>query len=356
MKLSVFAIAMAALAGSSTASGLERRIVGGSAIPAKDADAYSFVTNIVVKSGDRLTACTGALLSPTTILTTAFCVADPVSNKALQLSSVAVGQGDLSAVLGKEGDAGISDVVDAGYANPQTISVHPGYNSIAYADNIAILTLPRPLANVSSSAASAKLIKKPSASESTAYTAIGWGVVTGDPNPYPAQVQQAPMAVGGKAACTDVWESYANLTNSLCVVPAKKLANVCAGDGLLVKMADDNKSVGLVGMLNLVASKDNKPADTCTEEGVADFFTTFNNYVGWLTQVTPLQESDFVSTAKFTYQKVSLNDDDDQSSDDESSSDEDSLDEVDEDGAAAGLGSLAASAATLAAAALGFLF
>ncbi|KAJ2389286.1 hypothetical protein H4S02_002442, partial [Coemansia sp. RSA 2611] len=77
-------------------------------------------------------------------------------------------------------------------------------------------------------------------------------------------------------------------------------SNVCGSDALLIKTAAD-KSVGLAGLLNIVAAKGDVPTSQCDEEGAADYFTTFANYVSWMTQITPLKQSDFVSSATYDY-------------------------------------------------------
>ncbi|KAJ2778902.1 hypothetical protein H4R18_004330 [Coemansia javaensis] len=305
MKLATVVLAAMAAAGSG-AMGLEKRIVGGSAVSdSAAAGQYAFVTNIIVNGRDGAAACTGALISSTVVLTSASCVADPVSNKPLVVSRIAVGRGNLAALLGGSsggGDADLSKAEAAGYVSPQSIAVHPGYDSVAHSDNIAVLTLPRALANSTGDGAVAKLITKPSTAAKAAYTAVGWGTTSAsDASAYPSHLQRVQLTVGANSTCTDIWAPYASLTNTLCLVPAKSSANVCSGDGLLVKQASDKKSVGLAGILNMVAAKKDVPAEKCTEDGVADFFTTFGNYLGWLTQVTPLNETDFVATASFSY-------------------------------------------------------
>ncbi|KAJ2355216.1 hypothetical protein GGF43_002815 [Coemansia sp. RSA 2618] len=349
---------MLATAGSG-AFALEKRIVGGSAA---SSSAFSFVTNIFIDGASGMSVCTGALISPTVIITSAYCVADPVSNKALAANRIAVGQGKVSGILGSgsSSKAKLTDVLAAGYAIPQTVAVHPGYNSIAYSDNIAVLVLEKPLANATSASTGVKLIKKPSMVTNAAYTAVGWGSTSDDGDSYPSQLQQTTLAVGRKATCSDIWSPYTNLTNSLCVAPTKASSNVCSGDGLLIKVATD-QSVGLAGILNLVATESDVPATTCTEEGAVDFFTTFGNYLAWLTQITPLKESDFVSTASFSYNTVGTNAGDESSSDSaselDSLSDEDSLDSVDSEtsGAARSL-KFAAPLAAMASVAFGALF
>ncbi|KAJ1857598.1 hypothetical protein GGH12_000782 [Coemansia sp. RSA 1822] len=328
MKFSAVALALAT-AGSGV-YGLEKRIVGGSAV---SSSAFSFVTNIVIDGDSSTLVCTGALISPTVVITSAYCVADPISNKALASNRIAVGQGKISSILGSASSKiELTKVLAAGYAIPQTVNVHPGYNSIAYSDNVAVLVLEKPLVNATSANVGAKIIKKPSTTANAAYTAVGWGATSNDGASYPNQLQQTTLAVGSKSVCSDIWAPYTNLTNSLCLAPTKPSSNVCSGDGLLVKVATD-QSVGLAGILNLVATEDDVPAVKCTEEGAVDFFTTFSNYIAWLTQITPLKESDFVSTASFSYDSADIDADDQSSSDSESDSDsfsdENSLDDVD---------------------------
>ncbi|KAJ1728883.1 hypothetical protein LPJ61_003800 [Coemansia biformis] len=350
------AVLAAVATASSGALGLEKRVVGGSAVSAAAASSsYSFVTNIIVNGKDGASACTGALLAPTVVLTSASCVADPVSNIALVASRIVVGQGNLASMLGGSsgGDADLSKAAARGYVYPQSIFVHPGYSSVAHSDNIAVLILPHALANATD--ANVKLIKKPDDSEKAAYTAVGWGTTSADDvYAYPSQIQQVRLAVGSKSTCTDIWAPYTNLTNSLCLVPAKSSSNVCDGDGLLVKVASD-KTVGLAGILNMVAAKKDVPAEKCTDSGAVDFFTTLDNYVGWLTQVTPLKESSLVSTASFSYDSSSTDDVDEASS---SASDSDGLDDVEssKSGVARRSISLGVSAAAFALAAAGSMF
>ncbi|KAJ1822350.1 hypothetical protein LPJ56_000837 [Coemansia sp. RSA 2599] len=334
MKLSTIAFATVAAAGSGAYGLLEKRVVGGSSA---SSGGYSFVANIVVGSSDRSAgACTGALISPTVVVTSAGCVADSVSNKAVSVNTVIVGQGSANSVLGNSTVSLSEAVAKNKYVFAKEIHVHPGYNSIAHTDNIAVVVLTQPLASADQAA---KVISKPGSAAKTAYTAVGWGSTAaqagGDnypsAGPFAAQLQQVQLGVGSKSACSDIWDSYANLTNSLCLTPVKSSANVCNGDGLLVKTASD-KSVAIAGLLNIVGDSDDLPAETCTSSSAADFFTTFTNYIGWITQVTSLKESDFVSRATFTYDAVSddegdaegsLADDEDEHSGSHSSDDDD---------------------------------
>ncbi|KAJ2846911.1 hypothetical protein IWW36_004121 [Coemansia brasiliensis] len=326
MKISTLALTTLGITAGS-AFGLEKRIVGGSAVSSSLADSFSFVTNILVDNESSTTACTGALISPTVVITSASCVADPISNKALASNRIAVGQGKLSSLLKNTGDKILlTKALSAGYTLPQTVSVHPGYNSIAHSDNIAVLILQQPLANATT--AGVKLIEKPGSFANTAYTAVGWGVSSEDETAYPSELQQINLGVASKSMCSNIWAPYTNLTNSLCLAPTKESSNLCNGDGLLIKFADNN-SVGLAGILNMIATEDDVPASKCVESGAVDFFTTFGNYLAWLTQITPLKETNFVSTASFTYENASNADDEESSSESESASDDESLDEVD---------------------------
>ncbi|KAJ2715115.1 hypothetical protein H4R19_001380 [Coemansia spiralis] len=348
--------ATAVLAAVVTAGGgalaLEKRITGGSSISeSAAAGPYSFVTNIIVNGRDGAAACTGALLAPTVVLTSASCVADPVSNKALVASRIVVGQGNLASMLngGSGNDADLTLAAARGYIYPQSIFVHPGYSSVAHSDNIAVLTLPYALANATD--ASVKVIAKPDTAENAAYAAVGWGSTTSDGiSEYPSHVQQVRLAVASNSTCSEIWAPYSNLANSLCLKPIKSSSNVCAGDGLLIKVASD-KTVALAGVLNMVAAKRNVPADRCNDSGVVDFFTTLNNYLAWLTQVTPLKESEITSKGSFSYDSASADDLDEGS---ESASKHDGLDDVESSpsGAAARHSVLAASAAAFALAVL----
>ncbi|KAJ2374933.1 hypothetical protein IW150_002828 [Coemansia sp. RSA 2607] len=326
MKLSTIALATVATAGSGALGLLEKRVVGGSAVASSD---YSFVTNIIVSSsgsGKDTSVCTGALISPNTVITSAACVADTVSDKAVAVNTVIVGQGVQSTVVGNATVSLAQAVAQSGYVYAKEIHVHPGYNSIAYTDNVAVVVLSQPLG---SAASVAKLISKPNATAKTAYTAVGWGSTNAEAGglstpataSFASKLQQVQLSVGTKAACTDVWASYANLTNSLCLTPVKTSANVCNGDGLLVKQAND-KSMGIAGLLNIVAVKGDVPAETCNNIGATDFFTTFANYVSWITQITPLKSSDFVSSASFSYGAASSSDDSDAASEEGSLSDD----------------------------------
>ncbi|KAI8320866.1 hypothetical protein GQ54DRAFT_305210 [Martensiomyces pterosporus] len=115
-----------------------------------------------------------------------------------------------------------------------------------------------------------------------------------------AQASQAIRRAG--AAClstkSGVWD---NLKAGVCAVVLE--ANV--GDGDLVH-AGWVLTIGGAAELDLVAGAvDDFTSAQCTATGVFDFFTTFANYIGWLTQATPLKESDFLSTATFTYDTAS---------------------------------------------------
>ncbi|KAI8318306.1 hypothetical protein GQ54DRAFT_314625 [Martensiomyces pterosporus] len=90
----------------------------------------------------------------------------------------------------------------------------------------------------------------------------------------------------------------------MCLAPVSKSTNVCNGGCLLAKTGSDN-TVGLVGLLNIVAINDDFASAQCTTRKGFDFFTTFCRYIGLLTQATPLKRSDFLSTATFTYDTAS---------------------------------------------------
>ncbi|KAJ1963598.1 hypothetical protein GGI12_001955 [Dipsacomyces acuminosporus] len=303
MKLSVLALAALTTAGSGAAV-FDKRIVGGSSA---SASSFPFAANVITAGSKGPNVCTAAFVSPTVLLTSAACVADSVSNKALAANKIVVGQGSPSDALDKAGKGSGADIskLIGDYAYPKTVTVHPGYNSIAGSDNIAILILAQPLGNSTSDSFGAKIIDKPETKADTLYTAIGYGSTSASSSSaYPSELQQVSLKVGEKSACGKVWASYGNLTNSVCLSPVKSSANVCNGDGLLVK-ADSKNNVGLVGLLNIVANKDDFTNTKCTATGVYDYFTTLGNYIGWLTQAAPLKESDFISTASFSYDTAS---------------------------------------------------
>ncbi|KAJ2803889.1 hypothetical protein H4R20_002710 [Coemansia guatemalensis] len=359
MKLLTIALATIATAGSGVL-GLDKQVVGEAVVADSESNSYSFATSIIVDRTGGASVCSGALISPTVVLTSAKCVADPVSNKALPASKVIVGQGKVADVLSSD-SIDLTKAASAGYAFPQAITVHPGYNSIAFTDNIAVLTLSQPLANATGTNANVKLIIKPKASANTAYRGTGWGpYVSQGKTSYPEQAQETSLAVGDNSTCSDIWPPYASLTNSLCLVPTKSSSNVCDDNGLLVHAAED-KSIGLAGILNIVATEDDVPTDKCTDEGVVDFFTTFDNYIGWLTQVTPLKQKDFVSTATFSYSSAATDSDQESESDSSlashsSDSDDESSDDVDTSTANPSFSSSSLLAAAAAVAAFSVLF
>ncbi|KAJ2492805.1 hypothetical protein IWW37_001103 [Coemansia sp. RSA 2050] len=292
MKVSTIALAAVATA-SGGALGFEKYVLAGSSA----AGTTSFVNYVISQpvQGKSAVVCTGAFISPTVLVTSAKCVTDAVSNKALAIANVLVGQGNPAEAVVNITTNGVIDpqkVAGSGYVNPVTIFSHPGYNSIAFTDNIAVLTLAQPMAN----ATSTKLIVSPSVNTGAAYTALGLSTSTSTPSP----LQQVSLKVGNNATCSGIWAPYAKLTNSLCLTPVKAASNVCGSDALLIKTAAD-KSVGLAGLLNIVAAKGDVPTSNCDEDGATDYFTTFANYVSWMTQITPLKQSDFVSSATYDY-------------------------------------------------------
>ncbi|KAJ2071876.1 hypothetical protein GGH13_003069 [Coemansia sp. S155-1] len=297
MKVSTIALAAVATA-SGGALGFEKYVLAGSSA----AGSTSFVNYVISQpvQGKGAVVCTGAFLSPTVLVTSAKCVTDSISNKALAVGNILVGQGNPAETLKNITTNGAIDpqkVAGSGYVSPLAVFSHPGYNSIAYTDNIAVLTLAQPMAD----ATSTKLIVNPSANTGAAYTALGLSLSTSTPSGNaPSALQQVSLRVGNNATCSGIWAPYAKLTNSLCLTPAKAASNVCGSDALLIKTAAD-KSVGLAGLLNIVAAKGDVPTAQCDVEGATDYFTTFANYVAWMTQITSLKQSDFVSSATYDY-------------------------------------------------------
>ncbi|KAJ2657087.1 hypothetical protein IWW48_004684 [Coemansia sp. RSA 1200] len=315
--LSIALIAAATTGGSivgvaQASSGLERRIVGGSAVGSSSAAEYSFVANILATTdGKSAYACTGALIAPNVVLVAASCVANSLGSKALETSQVVVGQGSTNpaaglALVAKGGKSvDMTKALSSGYVAPQSVTLHPGFNSIAFTDNIAVLVLAQPL--TTQTTAGAKLIVKPSATTGATYAAVGWGVASAtNATAYAQTLRQLPLTVADKDACTEIWAPYDNLTNSLCLQPTDSAkANVCTGDGLLVKTSSTGGSVAVAGLLNIVAAEGEVPAYQCAgSSGKVDFFTTFANYVSWLTEVAPLDKAAFVSTDSFDYHNV----------------------------------------------------
>ncbi|KAJ2825216.1 hypothetical protein FBU31_003777, partial [Coemansia sp. 'formosensis'] len=181
MKVSTIALAAVATA-SGGALGFEKYVLAGSSA----AGSTSFVGYVISQpvQGQNAVICTGAFLSPTVLVTSAKCVADSLSNKALANANILIGQGNPADTIKNITTNGAIDpakVAGSGYVNPQAVFPHPGYNSIAYTDNIAVLTLAQPMAN----AASAKLIVNPSSSAGAAYTALGLSPSTSTANDNP---------------------------------------------------------------------------------------------------------------------------------------------------------------------------
>ncbi|KAI8319165.1 trypsin-like serine protease [Martensiomyces pterosporus] len=268
-----------------------KRIIGGG-----DAS-YSFTASILKTDGKTGGVCTGAFISDTVLLVSATCVSDISNDKALPAASLLVGRssdigGALQAINNGTSLASIAGNSAGSLVVPTQVLLHPGYNSRAHADNVAMLFLGQPIKS-----ASPVLIQKKLPSEGARLTATGYGASSSASDAQPAKnLKKALVQVGKSSECTDAWASFKNAKNIVCVQPVSgKDGNACSGDGLLIQ--EDSNNVALLGVLNLYASKDNADSAQCDDKGVFNYYTAVENYLAWITQKSPLTEDKIVSNA-----------------------------------------------------------
>ncbi|ORX65897.1 trypsin-like serine protease [Linderina pennispora] len=281
MKISTTIVLAAAAASSSAAAvDMHKRIIGGS-----DAS-YKFSANIVKVTASGVGVCSAAFLSDQVLVTTASCVSDTSSDSAYAASALYVGQGSASDALATAGAKGANVSKLTGYVNPAQVLTHPGFNSRAYADNIALVMLGAPYKN-----ATAVKVQKKLPGKGAYLTAAGYGAADGGAT----ALQKAQVVVGENATCSQAFASYKDSSNLVCVGPVKNKGGACNGDGLLLQ--EDSSNVALIGVLDLFASTDSQDNAQCSDKNVYNFYTAVENYMAWITQKTPLKESALLSTA-----------------------------------------------------------
>jgi secreted trypsin-like serine protease len=157
---------------------------------------YGFV--VALLSTDRLAIdgayqsqfCAGTLTTATTVVTAGHCVVDPATGIRARTDQLLVG-------------VGRSLRSDALRTVPiASIAVHPGFRQVSWANDIAVITLAEPVAEVAALTPVQSFERQQYTSAGTAVTVFGWGNAVAGGNAFPEDLRTGSLVVFPDRACS----------------------------------------------------------------------------------------------------------------------------------------------------------
>lgn len=238
-------------------------ILGGTAVPE---GAYPWVVSL--KYVDGSTFCGGTVIAPQWVVTAAHCVTAsgrPVSTASLRVTAGTVAPDALPLAT------------TAQVRGVNAIVLHPDYDNVFLANDIALLWLSSPLvptATVQPIALAPPALASTLLAPGTPAVAVGWGATKSDGTAYADALREVTLPIVSDAVCD--LTSFAQPPLHLC---AGGLAaqDICRGDSGSPLVVTDGSTPYMVGLVSATGG-----GSRCGDEGFPGMYTRIDTYTGWL--------------------------------------------------------------------------
>ncbi|KAJ2085504.1 hypothetical protein IW138_006287 [Coemansia sp. RSA 986] len=256
---------------------LSKRIYGGSA-----ADNGQFPYAVFISSPDATanTGCAGAILTDQIVLTSAYCVYNSKTSKAVDPSSISIGYGNIN--TSKQPRANVVNII-----------IKNTYNSTTNIDDIALIQVD--LSSFISQDVNRIPVYIGDVHEGDSLTSVGWGLAQQFGVGINNTLNYANVTIGDSFSCGNV--SMFQNTNGRAVCTRNALTNgtgPCVGDWGGPLITYDEGVAKLVGVLSALYNLDGgMEIDYCGNTGTRAYYTHISNYMSFLQEKSGLSENVF---------------------------------------------------------------
>ncbi len=238
-------------------------ILGGTAVTE---GAYPWVVSLKYVAGT--TFCGGTLIAPQWVLTAAHCVT--ASGRPVSTASLRVTAGTVAP------DA-VPLTTTAQVRGVNAIVLHPDYDNVFLANDLALLWLSSPLAptaTVQPIALAPPALASTLLAPGTAAVAVGWGATQSDGTAYAAALREVTLPIVSDEVCAQT--SFAQPPLHLC---AGGLAaqDICRGDSGSPLVGTAGSIPYIVGLVSATGG-----GSRCGDEGFPGMYTRIDTYTDWL--------------------------------------------------------------------------
>lgn len=248
------------------------RIVGGDAVA--DPSKYPWMAALVYSDTEEIydgQFCGGTLVAPEWVVTAAHCVCEKESIVPVQVS-------DMNVVLGMVDLKATPDTYER--IEVAQIIVHPGYDPVWTDNDVALIKLERPSAQlVIDHLETERSDPLPISSEAVMATTIGWGETKAQIRSYPSQLQEVDLLLVPNKECAAFFEDGEITENMLCAGFPEGGKDSCFGDsgGPLVTLHPDGGYL-LTGIVSW--------GDGCAQPNSYGVYTRISRVSQWILQQT----------------------------------------------------------------------
>ncbi|KAJ1917841.1 hypothetical protein IWQ60_007663 [Tieghemiomyces parasiticus] len=252
-----------------TASSVQR-IIGGTKVNGR---AYPFaaVLNIVVPGGVAL--CGGSLIADNYILTAAHCITDEQSGAPTSASAVVAGLGS-------------NNVEKAELYQASKISVHPGFDTMSLANDVALVQLKKS-AKLDDNTQIVKLTDS-KIKDNQVLQAIGWGKVS-NAGSVSDDLRQVNITVGPTSKCREAEPDFKDQSGPTICAAKNDNHDTCQGDSGGALVYSDGKSFQLAGLTSYGFTP-GSTSTACGTSSVVAFYTRPAYFADWISKTTGIKK------------------------------------------------------------------
>ncbi|KAJ1677793.1 hypothetical protein EV182_005428, partial [Spiromyces aspiralis] len=257
---------------------LDPRIISGQAAALGK---FPFVVHLFSQDYPK---CGGVLIAYSWIVTAAHCVAGKGSNSQFEVvdkDTLKVGYGTTK--------GGEIDTVGV-----KNIYVHPGFNPVTFADDIAVLQLKATIQQTLYTRS--VVISSDTIKDGQTLTAIGWGATSNGSGAQSDALMYTNMVTAPSDKCKNASTEFNGQNGSLICTSAaaSHSTGICRGDSGGPLVAAKNGSYKLVGLVSFDINEKDAKSDLCAVEGLYSYFTNVRVHVNFISLVTGIPVGEFV--------------------------------------------------------------